>query len=748
LNPDRRRGGCLVGALLALWAAVTPAEEINLKDLSLQRLMDIDVTSVSKRSQRLQDVAGSIYVITEEDIRRSGATRIQDVLNMAPGAWFEDASYNVSASAVRGTAFAFQETLLWLVDGVPVVNPTTGGVILGTFNVPLADIERIEVIKGPGGTIYGANAASGIISIFTRHGESADGLRVSLDAGGQKYFSPYARYGFEPRENLFVSLWGNLKTHAGYDRNPLFAGDSLMAPQPSDPPMKVANSFRGEDDAQALVAGGLKLEYHPSEAWTISGWLSQQRATVGQYGVERHAYPGPVNERPAPDSVFAAQDEASQTFADIRIDRRFAPNHSAFLNLHYWRNAYFMMIGHGFQQNYDITEAEFQDNLELGRHRFSAGADARTVRYDLSGLDARGSVFFENPRRDAYLASAFLQDEMTLGARWRLTLGSKAELWTLLSPVPEIMPSLRLAYSPASDLTFWAAASRSITNPSYSQTDMEFRQAQIPPYWVLRQDPRMTQEPPAAGKWIAIVSADENVKPAGYYTIEAGHRGMGGPRIQWDISAFYSWIKAATALTPMDSSLQTVIPSRARPGDSIVPLYNANLLDREDFGGEFLARLMPLDYLRLELSYSLYTTYHFHGLPIPHDPRGRNYEPAKEDLRTPQHVGRFKAYLDLPGDFTFTGLGILSSPFSRGQPFSYVRQDNNPFLGVTADRSRMQFHLDLIVQKRLYRDRITLTAWGRNLLADPFVETYNQYGWLSYPHQIHRTFGAGLEYRF
>ena len=163
---------------------------VNMSDLSLKKIMDLDVTSVSKRTQKLRDVATSVYVISEDDIRRSGATRLQDVLKLAPGAFFGDVSYSITEIGVREGMGVFSSTLAWLLDGVPITNPIIGGMFFNAADFPLEDIERIEVIKGPGGVIYGANSASGIISIFTKRGESALGLRASLAGGTQGYLAP------------------------------------------------------------------------------------------------------------------------------------------------------------------------------------------------------------------------------------------------------------------------------------------------------------------------------------------------------------------------------------------------------------------------------------------------------------------------------------------------------------------------------------------------------------------------------
>jgi iron complex outermembrane receptor protein len=751
-------GMCAAAALTAGHPARADGD-INLKELSLKRILDLDVTSVSKRTQKLQDVATSIYVITAEDIRRSGATRLQDVLKLAPGAWFSDASFTTTAEGVREGAHAFSLTESWLLDGIPITNPIIGGIFWPSFDLPIEDIERIEVIKGPGGTIYGANSASGIISIFTKRGEAAEGFRASLSGGTQNYLAPYVRYGVEAKEDLFLTLWGKFRTHDGYDRNPMFAGDSLDAPINGGGDIPVANRFRGRDDWQQGFSGGVKWDYQPRDDRKWSGQVLHNQVGDGQYSIHRFPWPDSAPPAPAPqtkrpDSIYEYPESMDQTFAQARLDATPGPDDSWFLNAYYWRYRYDLALSSGFQEGFDISEAEAQRNFKvLDRHRLGAGANLRRVEFGFHGMPDAGSIFTHNRDYQAYLAGAFLQDEIALGERLKITLGAKAETWTLVSLVPEISPSVRLAWKPAPDRTWWAAASRSITTPSYAQWDFEARVAQIPPEWYLKQHPGLPSDVPAAGHWVALLPGND-MHPVDYYSLEAGHRGSHAYTLQWDISTFFNFVRGQVGLTPIDSSLQTLVPSRAHAPDSIVPLFNANLVDFESFGGEAIVRWLPADFLRLELSYSLFYPFDFTGLKIPGDPKGRYYSiPEGSREQTPHHVGRARVYLDLPWDFSLTVNGLVSSPFSRGEAFNYYEQEPAsatlfPDQGITVDPPRTQLQLDFSLQKEIWRDRLSATLWGRNILADPFVEIYNQYGWESYPHQVHRTFGGGLVYQF
>jgi outer membrane receptor protein involved in Fe transport len=731
---------------------------VDMGDLSLKRIMDLDVTSVSKRTQKLRDVSTSIYVINEDDIRRSGATRLQDVLKLAPGAFFGDVSYSITEIGLREGMNVFSNTVAWLLDGVPITNPIIGGMFFNAVDFPLEDIERIEVIKGPGGVIYGANSVSGIVSIFTKRGESALGLRTSLAGGTQGYLAPYVRYGVEAKDDLFLTLWGRIKNHDGYDRNPMFAGDSLDAPIAPDGELRIDNHFTGRDDYQRALSGGLKWEYQPKDAVKWSGQVLETHVADGQYSARLIPWPESAPSDPSiqvkSDSVYPYREQMNQTIVQGRVDVVRDRDDSWFVNAYHWRNRYDVAFASSIRMGFDISEIEAQRNTGLGRHRLSAGANARRVQFEFANIREDGSNFVSNPHNLAYLLGAFLQDEMELGARWRMTVGAKAETWTLISPIPEISPSLRLTFKPGENMTYWAAASRSITTPSYAQTDIEVRQTQIPPDWYLvGKLPGYQGGAPGAGKYVALVPGDE-VVPVEFYTLEAGHRGSMTQNVQWDVSTFYSWVKGQLGATPIDSTLQTVVASKAHPPDSIVPVYEANLSDYESYGGEALLRYVPVEFLRLELSYSLFFIHNAKGWKIPGDAMGRTYQMAEDyDRRSPNHVGRAKLFWDLPFGVGLYLNGTLSSPFSRGEAFNYYKQQPMSQTqihsqSIIADPSGMQFQLDFSLQKSLFRDQLSISVWGRNVLADPFVENYNQFGWVSFPHQTHRTLGGSLVYQF
>ena len=156
---------------------------IDLQQATLEELMDITVTSVSKREQKLSRTAAAVFVINQEDIRRSGATNIPDLLRMAPGVDVEQIDANTWAISIRGFNSRFSNKVLLLIDGRTVYNPIFSGVLWDQLGIPLEDIDRIEVIRGPGATVWGANAVNGVISIITKSSRDTKGWEATAGTG-------------------------------------------------------------------------------------------------------------------------------------------------------------------------------------------------------------------------------------------------------------------------------------------------------------------------------------------------------------------------------------------------------------------------------------------------------------------------------------------------------------------------------------------------------------------------------------
>jgi iron complex outermembrane receptor protein len=177
----------LLTALVATSLAYPDAEDgdlsANLADKSIEELMNIDVTSVSRKQQKLSRVPAAVFVIAQDDIQRSGVTTVPDALRMAPGVQVLQIDANRWAVSVRGFSDTYSNKLLVLVDGRTVYTPSFSGVLWDQLDLPLDTIDRIEVVRGPGGTVWGANAVNGVINIITKTARDMAGLRIIAGAG-------------------------------------------------------------------------------------------------------------------------------------------------------------------------------------------------------------------------------------------------------------------------------------------------------------------------------------------------------------------------------------------------------------------------------------------------------------------------------------------------------------------------------------------------------------------------------------
>src|SRR5213082_1851594 len=210
---NRLRGltrALFITALTSLFVMVASAQnnQVDVTTMSVEDLMNLQVTSVSKRTQKVADAAAAIFVLTQEDIRRSGATSIPEALRLVPGLEVARIDQNKWAIGSRGFNGRFDNKLLVLIDGRSVYTPLFSGVYWNVQDVMLEDVDRIEVIRGPGATLWGANAVDGVINIITKPAKSTQPALVTAEAGSEERVAANLRYGGKLNKDTYYRVYG------------------------------------------------------------------------------------------------------------------------------------------------------------------------------------------------------------------------------------------------------------------------------------------------------------------------------------------------------------------------------------------------------------------------------------------------------------------------------------------------------------------------------------------------------------
>ena len=399
-------------------------EDPDLTRLSLEELSMVEVTSVSRRPEALADAAAAIYVISAEDIRRSGATSLPEVLRLAPNLSVQRVNAVDYAITARGfNGYETSNKLLVLVDGRSIYSTLSSGVFWDARDVMLQDVERIEVISGPGGALYGSNAMNGVINIITRSAADTRGTLLSVGAGDD--------------DATFALRHGGGLGEAG-------AWRAYLTGQRRDE----SRSLTGEDandDAEGL-RGGLRADWSAGDnRLTLQGDAFDNEVAVNEdlLGTETHVRGGNVLGRWS--RPLGGGELQVQAYYD-RYERE-EP---------------------GSLEESDTWDLTVQHAVDLGRHQLVLGAGHRVVD---SRFDATTGAAFLNPaERTLTLTNIFVQDQIALGNGVTLTLGAKFEDNSFSGQ--ELLPNLRLAWRrPGGDLV-WGAISRASRTPNRIERDL------------------------------------------------------------------------------------------------------------------------------------------------------------------------------------------------------------------------------------------------------------------------------------
>lgn len=403
--------------------------------MSLEELMNIQVISVTKQPEKFSAVASAIQVITQEDIQRSGATNIPEALRLATNLQVAQFRSNAWIISARGFNAPFSNKLLVMVDGRTVYSPLFAGVFWDAQSVLLEDVDRIEVISGPGGTVWGANAVNGIINIITKSSKDTKGLYVSAAAGDLLKDFGAARYS------------GTAGTHFSY---------RVFAQRSDYNNTTIANGTSNNDDWH-LMQGGFRMDWSPSSQkdFMLEGnW----------YGGKQKTSPAisPMNGQNLLGRYTHHYSEKSELEIQVYVDRT-------------WRR----------DVPSTITDKLETYDFDL-QHRFSPDKHNTVVwglgyRFQHNNI-SNGSVFagFLPTQKDLNLYSGFIQDEIVLfNSKMKFTIGTKLENYSFSGF--SFQPSGRIAWTPNEQNTIWAACSRAVRAPSRIDVDYYIPTYPVPP---------------------------------------------------------------------------------------------------------------------------------------------------------------------------------------------------------------------------------------------------------------------------
>ncbi|HEX7028568.1 MAG TPA: TonB-dependent receptor [Gammaproteobacteria bacterium] len=419
----------LLGCLLFTPATVFGDEnpqlaglDIDITRLSIEELLNVKITSVSKRPEQITHAPAAVYVLTSEDIRHSGVTSVPEVLRLVPGVHVARIDANKWAVSIRGFNGQTANKLLVLIDGRSIYDPLFSGVLWETKDVMLENIERIEVVRGPGGTLWGANAVNGVINIITKNARQTQGGLVAAGAGTEERFINW-RYGYELAENHYIRVYGK-----GFEKDPGFVEG-------------------GADDRSSMGQAGFRYD----------GTLTNSDTLM----IRGDFY----------DGSFGYPDEAARGEREGKGGNL----------LGLWARPLDNGGGMSAQMAYSHTELddpvlgevrdtydfEFQHDLpRIGDHEIIWGVTYRRTHDDIRSSSLLGLT--PDHRTDS-VTGLFVQDDIALSRSVYLTVGSKFESNDYTGS--EVQPNIRLAWRINSTDTFWAAVSRAVRTPSRLESD-------------------------------------------------------------------------------------------------------------------------------------------------------------------------------------------------------------------------------------------------------------------------------------
>ncbi len=591
----------LAGFLSVLLASGTVAQNSrNVPDvtaMSMEDLMNLQVTSVSKRTQKVADAAAAIFVITQEDIRRSGATSIPEALRLVPGLEVARIDQNKWAIGSRGFNGRFDNKLLVLIDGRSVYTPLFSGVYWNVEDVMLEDVDRIEVIRGPGATLWGANAVDGVINVITRKAKATQSAVVTAGGGTEERAAGGVRYGGKLGDNTYYRAYTKY-----FDWGPSVYPSGMTA-----------------HDGWDSLRGGFRADWTPAGAnsLTLQGDVYRTRfdetlTTASLSAPYSNTFPN--------DGQYTGGNilgrwnhtsERSSMSLQMYYDNTTISDHSLF----------------GDHQN--ILDIDFQHGFHVGdSQQFVWGLGYRSI-HDKNNPSFTVSLQPNQVTLNQF--STFLQDEISLvDNRLQITLGSKFERNEFTGF--EIEPNARLLWNLTPNQSIWTAVSRAVRTPALTEEGLRLNSQVIPPG---------TPANPTPFPAVVAVFGSHQFNSEDLLAYELGYRVQVTSTLSLDVATFYnnySNLRTAEPGAPF-------VEGSPAPTDIVIPFVAGNKMSGGTYGVELFADWKVVPKWRLVGSYS-YLQMDIHKNADSQDPT-----PDLPNGSSPRHQWYLRSSVDLPKHF-------------------------------------------------------------------------------------------------
>lgn len=624
-KPELVAIGIFLGASIAYGQTEADTPETGGDDfleMDIEELAELDVvvTSVSKREEKLSEAPSAIHVVTQEDIRRSGATSIPEALRMVPGLHVARINANIWAISARGFQEQFGTKLLVLIDGRSVYDPLFSGVYWDVQDVLMEDIERIEVIRGPGATLWGANAVNGVINVITKNAKDTLGGLISGQVGSEEDILGL-RYGWKLPNGASMRVYGKFKEIDAFE-----------------------DAFGEEtDDDWSMERAGFRLDWDVSDEESLTFQGDIYNGDISNQTIL------PTLAPPYVDPSVSGNDVAGGNLL-MRWRKDLSEELDIELQTYYDRTERIEKDFEGFRDTFDIELTTHWDPATW--HEFVWGVGYRYTSDEFRSFTFTPGLIPTERKDDLF--SAFIQDTITLREDClKLTIGSKFEYNDYTGF--EVQPSARLAFTPDSRNTTWAAVSRAVRTPNRAEHGAFVSQAVFP-------NPMDPLAPPQS----ITVLGNDDFDSEELIAFELGHRLQYNKRLSIDIAGFIDTYDHLRTLEGGAPFLET------EPSPYVVlPQIFDNEMDGNVYGVEVAADCQVTDRWKLFAGYT-YVQMQLHA----EDDGGMGFFGAEGgEGSTPHHQFHARSYYDLPCGFEFDmGLYAVSSLPNYGVP-SYLRLD-------------------------------------------------------------------------